>query len=157
MMIKVDSGGEGDCGVYNYIGGNKTSDVGADPCPTAAYGDLSTLLLNNDYGMPEAKNGLDYYYGYKVGATEGDNDFFVIIGAEEDSPQNGKPVKNDTGAGVANAFAFIDGTTKGIEAFTKMGAAVTPNCYIPDGLKPVCTAASGWDVFEINSDGEIVS
>jgi hypothetical protein len=102
--------------------------------------------------MPEAKNGLVYYYGYRVGATEGDNDFFIVIEAEEENPQNGKPVLGGAG------FAFIDGTTDGISAFTD-ATAVGTGCTIAPGQKPACAGVgfTGWEVLEINSDGEIVS
>jgi len=80
MMIKVDSGGRGDCTVYNYAMLGQT----ANPCDTV---DLTTglkdLLTENDYSMPEEKNGLAFYYGVNMGATSGNNDFFVAVMAEE--------------------------------------------------------------------------
>jgi prepilin-type N-terminal cleavage/methylation domain-containing protein len=108
MMIKVDSGGRGDCSVYNYTG--KLAD-GTTNCDTSETG-FADLLSTNDYTLPEAKNGLAYYYGVLVGPTEGDNDFFVVIGAEEENPQNGKEV------GATGRYVFVDGTTEGIEAIT---------------------------------------
>ncbi len=146
MMMKVDSGGHGDCTVYNYKGN------GAG-CATTGVGVLDTvlkaLLTNNDYSMPEAKNGLVYHYAFYEGDTEGDNEFFVMVGAEEDNPQNGK----QSGAG---EYIFVDGTTKGIASATKGEATATGTdpggCTIVSGA-PTCF--TNWSTYTINSDGEL--
>lgn len=135
MMIKVDSGGNGDCSVYNYTG--KWGDGTVD-CESSVVG-LSTLLIENDYKMPDAKNGLEYYYGVLTGATEGENDFFVVVRAEEEVPQNGKEIGN------TGAYAFADGTTDGIDAITSGGCAWT-NTVLTD-----CTAADTmWRIYPIS-------
>ncbi len=105
MMIKVDSGGKGDCTVYNY-----TDD---DTCPDASVGRLARLLIENDYSFPTIRNGLNYYYVFLPGETEGDNNFFVAVGAEEDNAANGVTV-------VTPFSIFVDGTLLGMET--------APNC-----------------------------
>ena len=115
MMIKVDSGGAGDCTVYNY--------TGDDLCAGASTERLGTLLLDNDYSIPMAKNGLNYYYVFFKGSTEGDNDFFVAVGAEEENAQNGTTV-------AAPFSIFVDGTNLGI--------AIAPNCAWTDGVLEDC-------------------
>ena len=111
MMMKVDSGGAGNCGVYNYGDGADTTTGDTVSCAHMPTG-RAQLLADNDYSMPDAKNGLNYYYAVAIGATEGDNEFFVAIGAEEANPQNGKI---ETG-GTTPEYMFVDGTTLGITA-----------------------------------------
>ena len=118
MMIKVDSGGAGDCSVYNYTG----NIVG---CVGASTERLGALLLDNDYSIPAVKNGLNYYYVFKEGSMLGDNDFFIAIGAEEDNAENGKTV-------AAPFSIFVDGTNLGI--------AIAPNCAWTDGVLGGCPA-----------------
>ncbi len=151
MMIKVESGGAGDCGVYNYTAGEDVSTTSTVDC--THEGVLETLLSQNDYSMPEEKNGLDYYYGFWLGETEGDNEFFIIIGAEEETPQNGKAVEVLSASTGFDGFAFVDGTTAGISAFTDSG----PICWIPDGGAPACDTGTGWDITKIDSDGSLVT
>ena len=135
MMIKVDSGGNGDCSVYNYTG--KWGD-GTIDCSDSVVG-FSSLLIENDYKMPDAKNGLDYYYGVLTGATEGENDFFVVVGAEEDVPQNGKEIGN------TGTYAFVDGTTNGIDAITSGDCTWTSNVLTD------CSAADpSWRIYPIS-------
>ena len=152
MMIKVDSGGAGDCTVYNY-GQNAGTD-----CATASLDPgLKNLLEDNDYSMPDEKNGLAYFYGVRLGSTSGDNDFFVVVGAEEDVPQNGKEILPTSGV-----YAFIDGTTKGIEALRTGVDAVVGGT--PDGVDtcawasdaPVCTTAADWLLYKIANDGTLI-
>ena len=131
MMIKVDSGGAGDCSVYNYTG--KWGDGTVD-CNESVVG-FSDLLTDNDYSMPDEKNGLAYYYGVLTGATEGDNDFFIVVSAEEDVPQNGKQI------GTTGAYVFVDGTIDGIDTITSSSA-----CTWTAGI-PACT---GWRVYPIS-------
>jgi len=105
MMIKVDSGGMGDCGVYNYTSGGDTTKTSGELCDS--QGDLAMLLTDNDYSMPGVKNGLEYYYGFILGDKEGDNEFFVATGAEEDEAQNGQMAGDES--------IFVDGTVVGID------------------------------------------
>jgi hypothetical protein len=65
MMMKVDSGGHGDCSVYNYTGFESD---GTTPCDSTA---LTDLLSANDYKMPKAKNALNYYYGVNCSWSRG--------------------------------------------------------------------------------------
>jgi hypothetical protein len=152
MMIKVDSGGLGDCGVYNYTDGldgrSKTNTENA--CPTTVLGDLSKLLTENDYSMPEEKNGLGYFYGFKLGDVEGDNDFFIVIGAEEDVPQNGKEI-----ASTGN-FVFVDGTITGVNIVTTIQAVPADGCQW-DPLDKSLGCGEDWQVFSINQDGTLGS
>ncbi len=147
MMMKVDSGGSGDCGVYNYQAASGTTQdaSGVETGTCSNLGVLGSLLSNNDYAMPTSKNGLKYYYGFRLGETEGDNEFFIMIGAEEENPQNGKALAS-ADAGDPYEFAFVDGTTEGI-------TEVTANCN-PDNTTgaPVCTA-NVWNVIEILDGG----
>lgn len=137
MMVKVDSGGAGDCSVYNYTG--KWGDIASlVDCSTSIVG-FSNLLEENDYSLPDVKNGLDYYYGVLTGATEGENDFFVIVGAEEDNPQNGKPLAGALADSEYDA-AFVDGTTDGITEATEV-------CKISTTGVPEC---DGWRIFPIS-------
>jgi prepilin-type N-terminal cleavage/methylation domain-containing protein len=155
MMIKVDSGGSGDCTVYNYAKG------GADCATENLSPGLSNLLSENDYSMPGEKNGLAYFYGVNIGATEGDNNFFIIVGAEEDVPQNGKQI----GTTAANPYVFVDGTTKGINSAlgeTDVAPVVTPGSealgictWDVATHQPDCTAATDWLVYPINNDGTL--
>lgn len=139
MMIKVDSGGAGDCSVYNYTG--KAGDGSVD-CDESIVG-FSDLLAENDYTLPDAKNGLDYYYGVLTGATDGENDFFIIVGAEEDDPQNGKPLEAAAADSQYDA-AFVDGTTEGIEILTTL-------CTISIEGEPDCP--DDWRIFPISGCG----
>jgi prepilin-type N-terminal cleavage/methylation domain-containing protein len=135
MMIKVDSGGNGDCSVYNYTG---KQDDGSTNCDESVVG-FSDLLVENDYLMPEAKNELEYYYGVLTGAVEGDNDFFIVVGAEEAIPQNGKKI------GTTSAYVFVDGTTDGIDAIT------SGDCVWTDNVLTACTAVDpSWRIFPIS-------
>jgi len=106
MMIKVDSGGNGDCGTYNYIDGGDTTKTSGEECTTE--GNLEILLTDNDYAMPGIKNGLEYFYGFILGDKEGDNEFFVATGAEEEASKNGQVV-------VGAESIFVDGTGTGID------------------------------------------
>lgn len=133
MMIKVDSGGNGDCTVYNY-----TDDV---TCPEASVDALAQLALANDYRMPTVRNGLNYYYVFLPGITEGDNNFFIAVGAEEDSAQNGVTV-------VTPFSIFVDGTLLGIET--------APNCTWTDGNLVSCPdTADGrsWQTVALSASG----
>ncbi len=147
MMIKVDSGGSGDCKVYNYGNGLKHTSGDTITCNGVDTSTLKTLLENNDYSMPSAKNGLTYYYGFKIGATEGDNEFFVAVGAEEEHPQNGK---EETGGG---EFIFVDGTTEGIAA--ALAGDATIDCDVAAGGVITCNATN-WELFTIDDDAELL-
>ena len=138
MMVKVDSGGNGDCSVYNYTG--KWGDGTVD-CADSVVG-FSSLLTENDYKMPDAKNGLDYYYGVLTGATEGENDFFIVVKAEEAIPQNGKKID---GSGDPGEYLFADGTTVGISTIT------SGDCTWTDNVLTDCSAAdSSWRIYPIS-------
>jgi len=145
MMIKVDSGGAGDCTVYNY-------DKGGVDCPTDITSTgLQNLLTENDYSMPDEKNGLAYFYAIHRGATSGDNDFFVVVGAEEDIPQNGKQVAATTG------YIFADGTTKGIIAATQgdeesAGDDLLAGCT---WFGPIPKCHIDWELYKITSSGAL--
>lgn len=142
MMIKVDSGGAGDCGVYNYLDASKKTSAGTEDC--SHMGDLETLLSENDYSMPGGKNGLEYFYAFKIGATEGDNEFFIVIGTEEETAQNGKVIEGSTNS------VFIDGTVDGIKELVESGGA----CDWDNATHlPGCGAA--WTVHPINDDGTL--
>jgi prepilin-type N-terminal cleavage/methylation domain-containing protein len=132
MMIKVDSGGKGDCTVYNY-----TDD---ESCPDASMESLAKLALANDYRMPEVRNGLNYYYVFLPGATEGDNNFFVAVGAEEDNAANGVTV-------VSPFSIFVDGTLIGTEK--------ARNCEWTDGNLVSCPPTDGrsWQVLALSASG----
>ncbi len=108
MMIKVDSGGIGDCGTYNYTADGNTTTTSDYSCES--QGNLQMLLLDNDYVMPEVKNGLEYYYGFVLGETEGENEFFIATGAEEEAAENGQMT-----VGGEPESIFVDGTGVGIE------------------------------------------
>ena len=140
MMMKVDSGGMGDCSVYNYTGFKRD---GSTECLSTS---LASLLSENDYSMPDAKNGLSYYYGVNIGTTDGDNDFFVVIGAEEDVPQNGKKIVD------IDDYIFVDGTINGIEMMTKGSAA--GGCEW-DSVNHIPGCGAGWQVFPINDNGTL--
>ncbi len=140
MMMKVDSGGAGDCSVYNYTGFESDGTI---PCPSTA---LEDLLSENDYKMPGSKNGLSYYYGVNIGATDGDNEFFIVIGAEEEVPQNGKQIAT------SGNYIFVDGTTEGIDMMTK-GSAAGGCDWDADNHAPGCGAE--WQVFPISDDGTL--
>jgi prepilin-type N-terminal cleavage/methylation domain-containing protein len=133
MMIKVDSGGRGDCTVYNY-----TDD---DDCPAASADNLAKLALENDYKLPSIRNGLNYYYVFLPGITEGDNNFFVAVGAEEDNAENG--------VSVLDPFSiFVDGTLLGIQT--------APNCTWEEGNLVSClnTADGGiWEIMPLSDVG----
>ena len=141
MMIKVDSGGSGDCSVYNY------ADDFISGCTPNAFG---SLLTENDYKMPDAKNGLEYFYGFREGEVEGDNDFFIFVLAEEAGAQNGKIM----GGATNTPRAFVDGTSEGI-------SIVETTCTLTEGdggtLTPSCTSGSGnsWQIKKI-SNGAII-
>jgi len=150
MMIKVESGGAGDCGVYNYTtGGNVSSATGAAEC--THEGVLETLLSQNDYSMPEEKNGLVYYYGFWLGGTEGDNEFFISVGAEEEAPQNGEEILAASGT-----FVFLDGTNKGTNAVRHgIVAAITD---LPGGcavsVEGVISCHTDWELWYYDSDND---
>ncbi len=113
MMIKVGTGGDGGCGVYNAT--LNLDESAADACTadkTDAY-NLDTLIVENDYKMPESKSGLHYYYGFLEGIRSGDNEFFIAIGAEEAKPQNGQKLDKEIEGD--DAFIFVDGTRQGID------------------------------------------
>lgn len=132
MMIKVDSGGKGDCTVYNY-----TND---ESCPDASVDSLAKLALANDYRMPTVRNGLNYYYVFLPGETEGDNNFFVAVGAEEDNAANGVTV-------VSPFSIFVDGTLIGTEK--------APLCTWTNGVLESCPDTDGrsWQVMALSSSG----
>lgn len=133
MMIKVDSGGKGDCTVYNY-----TDDA---TCPGASVESLATLAIANDYKMPTVRNGLNYYYVFLPGETEGDNNFFVAVGAEEDNAANGVTV-------VTPFSIFVDGTLVGMDT--------APNCTWTDGNLVSCPdTADGrsWEMIALSASG----
>ncbi len=140
MMIKVDSGGSGNCSVYNYTGLTE----GGETCETTK---LSELLKDNDYKVAVAKNGLAYYYGVHLGATEGNNEFFVTIGSEEEVAQNGKKIVD------TEEYAFIDGTTTGIDTIMANAGGADGCTWSTEDHKPTCGAE--WDVYIINTDGTI--
>ena len=145
MMIKVDSGGSGDCGVYNYIDGGKTYAGGSTDC--AHEGVLGTLLTANDYSMPISKNGLEYFYGFNLGSTEGNNEFFIVIGAEEAVPQNGKEL------GSTGEYVFVDGTTTGIDAITANAGGADGCTWNSTTKRAAC--GTDWQVYQINADGKL--
>lgn len=132
MMIKVDSGGKGDCTVYNY-----TDDAS---CPDASADSLAKLAVANDYIIPTVKNGLDYYYMFLPGETPGDNNFFIAVGAEEDNAANGKSV-------VAPFSIFVDGTLIGIETAV--------SCTWTDGKLISCPDVGGhsWESIVLSAEG----
>lgn len=132
MMIKVDSGGKGDCTVYNY-----TDD---ESCPDASVDSLGKLALANDYEIPTVKNGLNYYYVFLPGETEGDNNFFVAVGAEEDNAANGVTV-------VSPFSIFVDGTLIGTEK--------ARNCEWTDGNLVSCPPTEGrnWEIIPLTMSG----
>ncbi len=148
MMIKVDSGGKGDCTVYNYA---MLGDASGESCDTQILTTgLSDLLADNDYSMPEVKNGLAYYYAIHMGTTSGDNDFFVVVGAEEENPQNGKLITS-----TPEAYVFLDGTTKGITA-AMQGETVEGSGNVLGGCTwrgsgPDCEGA--WKLYKITPSG----
>ena len=132
MMIKVDSGGKGDCTVYNYTD---------DPdCPDASADSLAKLALKNDYKMPTVRNGLNYFYVFLSGETLGDNNFFVAVGAEEDNAANGRTV-------VSPFSIFVDGTLIGIKT--------APNCEWTDGNLVSCPDIDGrsWNIIALSASG----
>ncbi len=123
MMIKVDSGGAGDCTVYNYT--DDTIFPDGSTCPDASYLAFGQLLNSNDFKMPNSKNGLNYHYAFLPGATEGDNDFFIAVGAEESNAANG--ILQDAGTGFS---IFADGTSAGID--------IAPTCIWTNGNLVSC-------------------
>ena len=140
MMMKVDSGGSGDCGVYNYQEAGAAVlkyDGATELCTATKLGRFTPLLQDNDYALPDVKNGLKYYYGFLLGDTEGDNEFFVMVGAEETDAQNGKTLTDAT-----SPFkkAFIDGTSEGVTM-----AEVTCTYDATTGV-PTCT---DYEIIEI--------
>lgn len=150
MMVKVDSGGNGDCLVYNYAMTGETT----NPCDTESLDPgLSLLLSENDYSMPEGKNGLEYFYGINIGTTAGDNDFFVVVGAEEDVAQNGKQMK--AGDDDPLPYVFVDGTTNGIEALIAgTNAAATADALATCAFEDhVPTCSNDWEVYKILPTG----
>jgi len=145
MMVKVDSGGSGDCGVYNYTDGGDTTTTSGDACTTE--GDFAMLLTDNDYAMPSIKNGLAYYYGFILGETEGENEFFIATGAEEDAAQNGQ-------VAAGGESIFIDGTTEGIDEgkVCSWGTGVTCNAEVSlyilnSNGAPIDVAGTSCDVY----------
>lgn len=129
MMIKVDSGGRGDCTVYNY-----TND---DDCPAASADNLAKLALANDYQLPSIRNGLNYYYVFLPGATEGDNNFFIAVGAEEDNAHNGVTVLDPFSI-------FVDGTLLGMQT--------APFCTWDEGNLVSCIVnGNTWQVMALSN------
>jgi prepilin-type N-terminal cleavage/methylation domain-containing protein len=125
MMIKVDSGGNGDCTVYNY-------DMESTTCLEAADKTLAALFTANDYDFPNGKNALEYYYAFKAN-DDNNNDFFIAIVAEETGAANGKPVSDGTG----EAFrVFADGTIDGVaeaQKYATWGSSGIPAFACPTG------------------------
>lgn len=152
MMIKVGSGGDGGCGVYNFTldGGNLTS---SSSTACTDMGVMEDLILENDYKMPEPKSGLKYYYGYQVGPREGDNEFFIASGVEEDKPQNGTEIQTSTAGTGSGNYIFIDGTRGGIEALVGTDGNA-PACAwdLTDQAPDACT---GWIIHPFNADGSL--
>ena len=136
-MIKMDSGGRGNCEVYNYLEstGDGSIYTGKTYCRTP--GKLEDLLASNDYSMPTVKNGLEYYYGLRSQVTTKDNDFFVFVVAEQDAPQSGKVTKDGI------TYVYIDGTSFGIER------ATTQCIPLPSGT------GCGFAIKKIRSDGSL--
>ncbi len=134
LMIKVDSGGEGDCTVYNYTGNLA--------CSEASTERLGTLLANNDYSIPEVKNGLNYYYVFLEDGVGNNNNFFIAVGAEEENAGNGILTLDPTFS------IFVDGTTVGIEK--------APLCTWTDGVLTAtsCQAVGpSWTVIPLTASG----
>lgn len=111
-LITTGAGDRSDCGLYNYAGGTDVSASNNDDCEIIA--EFDDLLTDNDYEMPEVKQGLHYYYGFKLGETEGRNDFFVAVAAEQESPQGALDVNEDSS--VPAVYIFADGTSGGIDS-----------------------------------------
>ena len=111
-MIKMDSGGRGNCEVYNYLESTGTGlpETGKTYCDTP--GKLEDLLASNDYSMPTVKNGLEYYYGLRSDVLKKNNNFFIFVVAEQDAPQSGKVTEDGI------TYVYIDGTSFGIERAT---------------------------------------
>ncbi len=130
MMIKVDSGGSGDCSVYNYTDG---------ACLYASAAALAELAIDNDYGMPTVRNGLNYYYVFLPRAGD-DNHFFIAVGAEEDNAANGINVTGDFSI-------YADGTTIGMET--------APNCVWTNGNIFSCpdVGADSWEIMALTNAG----
>ena len=160
MMIKVGTGGDGGCTVYNLdtgvpvAGARGVAKVGSlTNC--AGMKKMEDLMLENDYRMPVAKSGLSYFYAYKVGLTEGDNEFVVMVAAEEDDAQNGKQLYLADGSVVTNQYIFIDGTRLGMDEWTgKDGVVSAPFCLwnVADEVPNTC---AGWIINPINVDGSL--
>lgn len=138
MMIKVDSGGIGDCTVYNY-----TNNVGT--CVDAKP-DFTDLFGANDFSMATPKNDSRYFYGF-LANVDNNNDFFITVGAEEEGAQNGREVMADA-TDVAGSV-FVDGTVGGITEMTAEGAWGST----PGALSFTCPA--GWDCGQICPDGTL--
>ena len=134
-MIQVDSAGRGDATTYNYFtdidGGNVQRDK------------LKDLLESNDYSMPETKNGLKYYYAFKANATDDNNDYFVFVSAEDSSNQNAQE------GGTAAYYAFVAGTTNGVEA-ALMGNGLSA-CYYTNSSDTLACNTTLWTVLEIQT------
>ncbi len=94
-MIQTESAGNGDASVYNY-----------------AATDLEALFAKNDFSLPEVKSGMKYYYGVHVGTIAGDNEFFVLVCAEDESSQG---VVTITTPGPLCDYALVAGTPIGKE------------------------------------------
>ena len=155
-MIKADSGGMGNCGVYNYTDPlllGETYFGSGRHC--SKMHSLDVLLATNDFSMPKAKNGIKYYYGFYLGKIEGNNEFFVATVTEEDAPQNGKIIRN-LASGAVQYYLFAEGTTLGIESATEGDGGVTyngmgiPGCLAtiasPEGLVITCQTTT-WEVY----------
>ncbi|MCF7847018.1 MAG: type II secretion system GspH family protein [Candidatus Gracilibacteria bacterium] len=158
MMIKVDSGGSGDAYVYRYgddSATNGTNCIVALDAADPACRQFSELLTENDYDMPNAKNGLPFHYCFYEGAVVGHNDFFIVVGAEEDSAQNAEVVVDE------DVRVFIDGTVNGRDALIAEDGGylggLTPSQELvwdtannaPD------TTGTDWQCVEISDDGTI--
>lgn len=143
MMVKVDSGGTGDCTVYNY--GNH-DDAGGGAC-TAPI-DFTGLFSANDFSMATPKNDARYFYGF-LPTADNNNDFFVVVAAEEEGAQNGREVIS-SGTDVAGSV-FADGTVGGISAITADGAWGT----VVDVLTFTCPTSGAWVCGQICADGTL--
>ncbi|MCF7847016.1 MAG: hypothetical protein K9M51_03210 [Candidatus Gracilibacteria bacterium] len=152
MMIKVDSGGSGDAYVYRYGDGtdciSETEVAGGATMTSPDCRSLADLLTENDYDMPDAKNGKNFYYCFLPGGEDGvvgHNDFLIVVGAEEDSAQNAEPIKN------LSARAFVDGTVNGINALLDVGGGLDwdTDDSLPD------PAGMDWVCEQICNDGSL--
>ena len=152
MMIKVGTGGDGNCGVYNMTDGTDgTTSTDSTACDPDDVYVLEDLIIENDYKMPKSKSGIKYYYGFKLGDREGDNDFFFAAAAEEEKPQNGSNIQD--GSGDTDVFIFVDGTRTGTDGLIGEESTIPACLWVDADQAPdTCT---GWFIFEINDDGTL--